>query len=114
MSWDPLNLPIDAFILADQVSPGLAEIVGASSPRKWDERKSYALSGASLVFRGVGLARFTARIRLYTPEHWGHWHAWKSLVVRPPAGERPKSLDIWHPILEEQGKLQDLAPDVRR
>jgi hypothetical protein len=103
MSWDPINDPIDYVILAGKRSPGIADIIGASSPRRWDERRGYGLSGATLIFRGVQLAKWTLQLRLYTPEDWADWHAWKRLVQRPPAGARPKAMDIWHPILEELG-----------
>lgn len=101
MAWDPLSSPVDFIKLAGQKSPGLAEVLGGASPRKWDERGGYGLSGSTLVFRGVGLAKFQVKVKLYTVEHWNAWRAWKPLVSKPPLGTRPKAQDIWHPLLEE-------------
>lgn len=103
MTWSPLSDPVDVIRLAGRESPGIATVSNASSPRRWDIRKGYALSGARAVFRGLDVAKFKVTIRLYTEKDWDDWHAWKDLVQRPPSGIRPKSLDIWHPVLEECG-----------
>lgn len=112
MSWDPITSPVDHIELAGKRSPGLCEVIGAGSPRKWDERRGYALSGATVVFRGIGLARFTVRLRFYTPEDWAAWYAWKPLVDKPPLGKRPSALDIWHPLLEAQAIKKVVVEDV--
>ncbi len=96
----PLDTPVDYVLLAGQKSPGIAEILGASSPRKWDERGGYALSGATLVYKGNGLAKFTLQLRLYSVEDWAAWDAWRPLVQRPPVGARARALEIVHPFLE--------------
>ena len=101
MGWNPLDDPIDYFELAGQRSPGLATILGAGSPRGWDIRKGYGYSGAIIWFTGIGLAKFSAKIELYEATDWEDWHAFKSLVKKPPLGVRPKALDIWHPLLED-------------
>jgi hypothetical protein len=100
-AWNPLDLPIDKAVVAGRETPGLVEIIGASAPRRWDERKGYGLSGATVVYRGQGLAKFTVRLRLYTTQDWDDWHAWKSLVAAPPPGKRAKALDIVHPLLAD-------------
>lgn len=112
MAWDPLSSPVDYFLLANQKSPGIAELVGASSPRKWDERGGYGLSGSTVVFRGVGLSRFSFKIRLYTEQDWSDWFAWKPLVDRPPLGERPKALGISYPLLEQLGVTAVVVEEV--
>jgi hypothetical protein len=101
MAWDPLTQPVDYIKLAGQKSPGLADVYGGDSPRKWDERGGYGLSGSTLIFRGVGLAKFSVDLKLYTPEDWAAWHAWKPLVAKPPLGTRARAQDIWHPLLEQ-------------
>lgn len=101
MTFNPITSPVDYILLANRRSPGLATINAADSPRRWDERRGYAFSGGRVVFRGIGISRPILTLRLYTEEDWTGWHEWKTLVSRPPIGERAHALDIWHPILED-------------
>lgn len=101
MTWDPLTQPIDHVLIGGQWTPGLAEITGASSPRRWDERKGYGLSGSRVVFRGVGLSKFSIKLRLLTPEDWRGWEEFRPIVQRPPLGVRARAVSCWHPFLEE-------------
>lgn len=105
MTWDPITDPCDYIRLAGVKSPGIADVVGASSPRDWDIRKGMGLSGAFSVFTGVSLAKFSVKLRLYTVEDWHLWYAWKPLVDKLPTrrgggGKDSGVLDIWHPLLE--------------
>lgn len=116
MTWNPLDEPMDKIWLAQRWSPGLCDISGANSPREYEERKGYGLSGAIVIFRGVGLAHFSVRFRLYTTQDWDEWEQFKPLVDKPPLGRRPRALDIWHPLLVDQGiyavAIEDLGqPD---
>ena len=111
MVWNPISAPCDYIKLAGKRSPGLADVVGASSPRMWDKRQGYALSGTFSVFHGCDLAEFSVRLRLYSVADWDAWHAWKPLVDKLPTargGNGPDSgcLDIWHPLLEDLGIKQ--------
>lgn len=113
MTFNPVTEPIDYVLLANQRSPGLAVLSNVSSPRRWDERKGYALSGARVVFRGIGLARPLLTLRLLSVEDWDAWHEWRSIVERPPVGQRGRlALDIWHPILEDLGITKVVIEDV--
>lgn len=103
MTWDPLIEPADKIWLAQRWSPGLCDISGANSPREWEERKGYGYSGALIIFRGVGLAHFSVKFRLYTSQDWIDWALFKPLVDKPPYGHRPRAIDIWHPLLVDQG-----------
>ncbi len=111
-AWDPIAQPIDYVLVAGQRTPGLCDVQNAGSPRQWDERRGYGLSGASLVFRGIGLASFTLRIRLYSEQDWTDWHAFAPVVQRPPTGERATALDVVHPILEEVGIRSAVVEDL--
>lgn len=112
MTWNPIDNPIDHFLLAGQKSPGIGRIEKAGSPRKWDERAGYGAGGSVLVFMGRKLATFDGVIELYTPADWVAWDAWKALVDRPPFGKRPKALDVWHPYLEGLGIKSCVVVDV--
>jgi hypothetical protein len=123
MSWDPLGQPAlnqtptkpevgDQIWLAQRWSPGLCDISGANSPREWEERKGYGWSGAVVVFRGTGLARFSVKLRLYTADDWLGWSTFKPLVDKPPPGKRPRAMDIWHPILVDQGIYSVVVEDL--
>ena len=91
----------DFIVLAGQRSPGLCDVSGASSPRDWDVRKGYGLSGASVVYTGDGLAKFTVRLFFWESSHFDAWERFRPLVKKPPRGTRPKAMDISHPYLEE-------------
>lgn len=120
MTWNPITDPIDYVLVAGKKSPGIATILGASSPRRWDERKGYGLSGAFVVFRGLGLSKWTVQLRLYTEEDWRTWDEWKEVVKKPPVSaqgdlgffRRPRALDIWHPILEDLGIKSAVVEDL--
>lgn len=114
MTFNPISAPIDYVVLAGRRSPGLAELQGFSSPRRWDERRGYALSGGTLIFRGVGLARGKLLLRLLSEQDFEDWRAWSELVQRPPLGERARALDISHPILEDLGIRSVVVEDVKQ
>ena len=103
MSFSPLDKPVDKATIGGQLTPGICEIVGADSPRAWDELNGYGLSGARLRFHGVKLSHFSIKFRLYTTQDWEDWHVFRPLVHRPPLGRYQRSLDIAHPILEDLG-----------
>lgn len=110
--WNPLNESIDYAVIAGVKTPGLCDIVGANSPRKWDEIEGYALSGARLKFRGIGLSHFSVKLRLYDDRDWADWYAFRPLVARPPLGKWAKATKIVHPILTEVGVKAMVVEDV--
>jgi len=113
-TFNPEIAPVDYILLAGEISPGLVVISGANSPRRWDERRGYALSGARVVYRGIGLARPILTFRLLSFEDWNDWHEWTDRVglQREPVGERARAKDIWHPILEDLGIVSVVIEDV--
>lgn len=112
MTWQPLTQPVDYITLAGQKSPGIAEVTGADSQRDLQERKGYGLGGATVVYKGIKLIKPKVVIRLTTDDDWTAWHAWKPLLDRPPTGRRARAMDIWHPILEDQGVTAVLVESV--
>jgi hypothetical protein len=112
MTWNPIEQPVDECWLGGYATPGICEVVGASSPRKWDEQAGYAMSGAILIYRGTGLAHFSLNLKLYTLEHWNTWDLIKPILMRPPVGKRANALDVVHPVLNEVGISQLVIEDV--
>lgn len=92
--WTPLKNPEDKITIAKQRTPGICDIEGLGAPFDWEERGGYALSGATVVFRGKKLAHFSIKFRLYTDADWQDWYAFKPLVTRLPIGKDALGLDI--------------------
>lgn len=111
MAHDPIASPVDFVVVAGQRTPGLAEVVGAGSPRQWDERRGFDMSGATLRFRGKKLARFSIKITLATTEEFAAWAAFAPVVLTVPAGGRG-ALDLKHPILNDWGIRSGVVEDV--
>lgn len=111
-AWNPFEQPIDYALVAGRRTPGLCDIEGAGSPRQWDERRGYGVSGATLVYRGLKLSTFTMRLRLYGEGDFRAWHEFEPTVARAPTGERAQALDIVHPLLEEVGIRSAVVEDV--
>jgi hypothetical protein len=101
MAWNPYDDPVNYALCAGRKTPGLLDVAGAGSPRKWEERQGYGLTGATLVYLGLGLSPFELKIRLYSVEDWNDWHAWKDVVQKPPVNRVPRAIDIIHPLLAE-------------
>lgn len=115
MTWNPISEPQDFVLLAGQRTPGLAELTGFDSSRRWHVRKGYGLSGATVVFRGIDLAeKGKLLIRLTTEEDWADWEAFAPLVQRPPIGERARALDISHPITDGLGIRSVVVKNVHQ
>jgi len=112
VTFQPLTTPVDYVLLAGERSPGLAEVTGADSVRELQERKGYGLGGATVVYKGIKLIKPKISIRLITDQDWEDWHQWKRLVERAPTGSRARAMDIWHPILEDQGVTSVLIENV--
>jgi hypothetical protein len=112
MTWDPISDPVDRCLIGGYPTPGLCEVTGAGSPRKWDEQAGYAMTGAILIYRGIGLSRFTMNFRLFTREHWEQWQAIRPILMRPPIGRLARAMDVDHPVLNEVGISQMVIEDV--
>lgn len=102
---NPIDNPelYDVVLLANRQAPGLAEVVGASTPRGWDERKGLGLSGSTLAQVGDPLPDFTINVYLWESAHFAAWDSWKMLVERGARGSRYTPQDIYYPDLDEMG-----------
>lgn len=100
---NPIETPdeFDYIILAGKMSPGLCDVSGAASPRDWDVRKGYGLSGATVVYTGDGLAEFTVRLFLWESTHFQAYSTWKTLIKKTAPNVKPRAMDIQHPYLAD-------------
>lgn len=71
----------DFVVLAGKISPGLATVTGAGSPRAWDVRKSPGANGAWVVYMGRELAKFDIVIDLWKPQHFDEWKDFASILT---------------------------------
>ncbi len=112
MTFNPIDDPVDHILLANTRSPGLATIDGASTPRQWDQRRGYGLTGSTVIYRGNRLSPFVVQLKLLTTQDWEDWEDFRQIVQRAPAGERSRAMDIWHPILVDLGIVSVVIEDV--
>lgn len=111
-AWCPLTEPIDYVTFAGHRTPGVAEITGAGTPRRWDERESYGFSGAFVVYHGQNLSHFSVNVRLITEQDWLDWYTFKPIVDRVPLGKLQRPFDIVHPLLGMLGIHSAVVEDV--
>lgn len=111
MAYDPFTAPVDYVVVAGQRTPGLAEVVGAGSPRQWDERRGFDMTGATLRFRGKKLGRFSIKLTLATSEEFAAWATFSRVVLALPARGRG-ALTLVHPILNDWGIRSGVVEDV--
>lgn len=87
------------------ISPGLAVVKKAGTPRNWSVMQGYGADGASLVYAGAGLSEFDVDVFLWKePEHWLEWELFALLLAKPialPLGVAAPdfAIAIQHPIL---------------
>jgi hypothetical protein len=107
------DLAYDVIFLNYRESPGIAEVVGANSPDKWDEQQGYGLSGATLRYAGAGLTSFKVKLRLFEEEHFEAWDSWKNILgtARKNRTPKQKALFIYHPFLAEKGISEVVVED---
>lgn len=103
----------DYIVIGGDKSPGKATIRGLNSPRAWDIRKGYGLSGATVVPAGDELATFSVLFEFFdaggtgvqkTADQLQAWYAYAAKyfdksVRLVPGSNVPKALGIDHPIL---------------
>ncbi len=93
----------DAFYFSGEQVPGGPVIVEGSSgsPRKWQEVGGYGLTGATIRFTGLGLAKFDVIVQLINPEHWDAWEKYQRSVLAPPKpGVYARAHAVFHPLLK--------------
>jgi hypothetical protein len=110
---NPLDTPVDKARLGGLLTPGYCEVVGASSPRNYEEMGGGGWSGALVIFKGLEPSHFSLRLYLYDSRDWDDWYKFAPLVHKPPLGKRPAALDIVHPFTAALGIAAVVVEDVR-
>lgn len=121
MSWDPITNPVDFVMLGGKRSPGIATVSEWADERDWAERRSYGMTGSTLIYHGGPLLRGKITFAFTTPEELAAWDTFKTMLERPPpvapvsafqaasadtiVQRRPSGrvLDIVHPQLADLG-----------
>ena len=81
-------------------TPGVCEIIGLSSPRKWNVQQGYGLSGATTVYAGTDPIKFKIKVYMWTQLHVLAWEAIARLhLAKALPGLKPIALGISHPML---------------
>lgn len=112
MAFDPLVTPIDYVLFNGKPTPGIAVLDGASQPMKWDELVGYGWSGSFAIFKGQRLSKFKIFLDLVTADHWQEWESFAATISKPVAGQRPKSISMWHPWLVTLGIKAGVILDI--
>lgn len=104
MSWNPIEQAQDyATFLGRHRTPGICEIVNASSLRRWDVPEGFGIAGADMKYNGLKVAKFSVRLSLYSVADWAAWDAFRRAVLTPPKRQHSKgssgAMDIEHPVL---------------
>lgn len=102
--WNPFDQPQDYVEFNGIKTPGLAEVVDASFPLRWDEVPTFATIGSFPRFTGKRLSHFSVKLRLYTVADWNGWWALKPNLTKVPrrgypTKENANALAIAHPQL---------------
>jgi hypothetical protein len=90
---------VDFVMLGGLTPPGTSYPTGAGSPRKWDKRAGYGITGAFLVYTGADLSEFEVHVTIWTEEHWTEWLEFASVLEKPKKGQKPKAIGIVHPLV---------------
>lgn len=95
---NPRDPALNYVVVNGVQSPGRAQLTGVAAPYKYDVQEGYGLSGATTIFRGRGVARFTLTISLWRPEHFIAWPFFAALL-EPPKTSKPLVVQMRHPLL---------------
>lgn len=84
-------------------SPGVCKITGDGIPREWDVRQGFGLAGSTQAFRGIGLAEFEVKVRMWAPEHRDLFKVFDAAVEPSPPGQAERVYEIANPRLAARG-----------
>lgn len=85
-------------------SPGRVRISGAGIPLNWEVRPGYGMTGATVVFRGRGLSKFTCLFEFWDQDQLDMWDPFAKVFDVPQKPIGPKlALGVSHPVLDALG-----------
>lgn len=105
------------YVVANGIqSPGRATLTGVSAPHNYQVQEGYALSGATMAYRGRGIAKPVLSLLLWKDEHFFAWPLFKK-ALENPTPTKPFYVEIQHPLLASAGLkafgVEDLGEPVR-
>lgn len=112
---NPFREPLvwDVLLLGGIPAPGLWEIDGAGSPRKWETKSGTGTSGATTKYQGDDVPKFTARGTFYNDFEIDYWdEVFAPLIEKPPPGTKPKALSVFHGALSRLNITEAVVEDV--
>jgi hypothetical protein len=89
----------DFIAIGGMTSPGYADVAGAGSPRKWDIRAGYAISGATVVYGGKDLSKFSVTIYMAEDDDLDDWFDFATMLGKETKSRAGQAFDIVHPFL---------------
>lgn len=108
--------------------PGIAIARGAGTPRIWDKRAGYGLSGRTLVYMGADLSSFEIDVTVWTQTQVDEWKVFFKKYLQEPerpspqalltsdnpflAFKQPKALGVYSPFLAMLGITSLVVDDV--
>lgn len=101
---DALPDSADTIVVNGEKCPGKCTVQTPNSPRGWDERNGYGMSGATLAPKGDPLATFKVLVEVWKGDDYVAWKAFAAkyfskTVKNSPGSVTPKALGIYHPEL---------------
>lgn len=116
MSVDnPIVLPEnwDSFVAFGMESPGICQITGAARKSGWDVKKSKGAKGAVITYTQDEVAKFSAKLLMWLPEHFEAWDVFRpKLAFDPVKNKQSTSFDIYHPALSDLGIKSVVVEEV--
>lgn len=98
----PTSAEHNYVVVTGIASPGRAQFTGVSTNYKWDVQPSYGMSGATQIFRGRDISKFTLTVTMWRLDHFAQWAVFAKLL-EPPSPTKPLVVSMSHPVLAAAG-----------
>ena len=106
----PELTPFDYIILGGFQSPGYAELVGVSAPRRLRVMEGMGWSDSLVAFGGFLTQKFSVKLHLYNDKDWADWLIFSNILAKKITVGKSQTtnqdvarpMDIYHPFLADQ------------